>query len=332
LEDKMGKVTAVCTSEKKGTQKTNCHTAVFREDWGIEGDAHAGKWHRQVSLLSSSRIADFRKKAQELRSDGGQPLEIPFGAFGENLAVEGIDFKQLPVGTHFYCNDVELVLTQIGKECHSGCEIFKKMGDCIMPREGVFARVLKGGTISEGDELTYRFPFGTAVVTVSDSGAAGKRKDESGPAICRLLEKAGYPVVFTTVVPDDRPQIENLLKTLADDGVPESDAPDAAIIPVHLVLTTGGTGFSPRDVTPEATTAVSERPVPGIPEAMRAASLKITPRAMLSRAVAGIRGETLIINLPGSPKACKENLSCITGTLQHALEILTGRTGNCARS
>ncbi|MBS6678181.1 MAG: MOSC domain-containing protein [Clostridiales bacterium] len=140
----MGKVMAVCISEKKGTQKRNVHEALFIEDFGLENDAHAGKWHRQVSLLSYERIQDFKKK--------GAPVED--GAFGENLIVSGIDFKNLPVGTRFQSGDVVLEMTQIGKECHNGCEIYKIMGDCIMPREGVFAKVLCGGRIREGDELT----------------------------------------------------------------------------------------------------------------------------------------------------------------------------------
>ena len=140
----MGKVMAICISEKKGTQKRNVHEALFIEDFGLENDAHAGKWHRQVSLLSYEKIQDFKKK--------GAPVED--GAFGENLIVSGIDFKNLPVGTRFQSGDVVLEMTQIGKECHSGCEIYKIMGDCIMPREGVFAKVLCGGRIREGDELT----------------------------------------------------------------------------------------------------------------------------------------------------------------------------------
>ena len=139
----MGKVLAVCISEKKGTEKQNVGSAKFIEDWGIENDSHAGKWHRQVSLLSHEKIEAFRARG----------AEVIDGAFGENLVVEGIDFRSLPVGTKFRCNDVVLVLTQIGKECHSGCAIFQKMGECIMPREGVFSRVLHGGVISVGDEL-----------------------------------------------------------------------------------------------------------------------------------------------------------------------------------
>jgi len=139
----MGKILAVCTSETKGVHKRDVKSARFIEDFGIEDDAHGGKWHRQVSLLSADKIDEFRAK-------GAQVID---GDFGENLIVEGIDFKALPIGTKFACNDVILELSQIGKECHTKCSIYYSMGDCIMPREGVFAKVIKGGTISVGDEL-----------------------------------------------------------------------------------------------------------------------------------------------------------------------------------
>lgn len=139
----MGKVIAVCTSPAKGTQKTNVKEAEFIEDYGIAGDAHAGKWHRQVSLLSYDKIEEFRARGAEVED----------GAFGENLVVEGIDFRSLPVGTRLCCGEVILEMTQIGKECHHGCQIYQKMGDCIMPREGAFARVIRGGKIRIGDEM-----------------------------------------------------------------------------------------------------------------------------------------------------------------------------------
>ena len=140
----MGKVLAVCTSEKKGTQKEDVGTIEVIEDYGVKGDAHAGKWHRQVSLLSYEKIEEFRNRG----------AQVEFGAFGENLVVEGYDFKTLPIGSRFKCNDVILELTQIGKECHQGCVIYQTMGDCIMPREGVFCKVLHGGTVKNGDEFT----------------------------------------------------------------------------------------------------------------------------------------------------------------------------------
>ena len=305
----MSKVIAVCISEKKGTQKHPVDVAHVVEDWGIQNDAHAGKWHRQVSLLSHDKIEAFRARG----------AEVTDGAFGENIIVDGIDFAALPIGTRFYCNDVVLELTQIGKECHHGCEIFKKMGECIMPKQGVFTRVLHGGDIRPGDEFRMELPFRAAVITVSDSGAAGKRADLSGPTICAILKEAGYPVVHTALLPDEREELAGELRRIADEGVAD------------LVLTTGGTGFSPRDWTPEATKDVIDREVPGIPEAMRALSLQITPRAMLTRSAAGIRKGTLIVNLPGSPKAVRECLEYILPPLCHGLDILKGTGGNCAR-
>lgn len=140
----MGKIIAVCVSEKKGTQKKNVGSAVLVAGHGIENDAHAGNWHRQVSLLSYEKVEDFRAKG----------AVVDDGAFGENLVISGFDFKTLPIGTKFRCNDVILELTQIGKECHAHCAIYHAMGDCIMPREGVFTKVLHGGTVSVGDEFT----------------------------------------------------------------------------------------------------------------------------------------------------------------------------------
>ncbi|MDR0527963.1 MAG: MOSC domain-containing protein [Spirochaetaceae bacterium] len=139
----MGKIIAVCISEKKGTQKKPVESAEFVQAHGIEGDAHAGNWHRQVSLLSFDKIEEFRAR-------GGK---VDYGAFGENLVVEGIDFARLPVGTFLKCGCVSMRITQIGKECHKHCAIFEQTGDCIMPREGVFAEILKGGKIQTGDEL-----------------------------------------------------------------------------------------------------------------------------------------------------------------------------------
>ena len=302
-----GKVIAVCTSAEKGTRKEEVSSAVLVPDWGIEGDAHAGKWHRQVSLLAFEKIEDFRQKG----------AEVDFGAFGENLVVEGFDLKDLPAGTRLQVGKALLELTQIGKACHSHCEIYKVMGDCIMPREGVFAEVLEGGEVRPGDEITMvpedpDRPFTAAVITLSDRSFRGEREDKSGPLIEETLKEKGYKVVETLLLPDGRPRLETELKRLADQRQ------------VNVIFTTGGTGFSERDLTPEATIAVSDRLAPGIGEALRAYSMTITPKAMLSRQTAGIRKKTLIINLPGSPKACRENLDFLLGPLGHGLGILRG--------
>lgn len=159
-----------------------------------------------------------------------------------------------------------------------------------------------------------------AVITLSDSGWAGRREDKSGPVICERVEREGWQVVHNRLLPDDRAMLADELRRICD-----KDQAD-------LILTTGGTGFAPTDVTPEATMDVVERPTPGIPEAMRYYSLQITPRAMLSRAAAGIRGQTLIVNLPGSPKAVQECMEAILPSLNHGLEILRGSAHECART
>ena len=310
----MGTVLAVCTSEKKGVQKRDVGKATFVKDWGIEGDAHAGKWHRQVSLLSADKIDDFRAKG----------AEVVFGDFGENLVVRGFDFRSLPVGTLLRCGEVLLEMTQIGKECHSHCAIYQTMGDCIMPREGVFARVLEGGVIQNGDEMVIeervgKRPYQAAVITLSDKGARGEREDKSGPAIVEQLEEAGYEVAETLLLPDGPLPLKAQLIRLCDQRQ------------LDLILTTGGTGFTPRDQTPEATLAVAERQVPGIAEAIRAYSMQITRRAMFSRGVAAIRGKTLIVNLPGSPKAVQESLDAFLSDLPHGLDMLRGEGAECAR-
>nr|WP_330392859.1 MogA/MoaB family molybdenum cofactor biosynthesis protein [Blautia sp. Marseille-P3087] len=158
-----------------------------------------------------------------------------------------------------------------------------------------------------------------AIITASDSGYRGEREDLSGPAIKEILEREGYEVISMDILPDDQVMLAGKLQEIADSEKAE------------LILTTGGTGFSERDVTPEATEEVIERKVPGIPEAIRAYSMTITKRAMLSRATAGIRGKTLIVNLPGSPKAVRESLEYIIDALAHGLEILSGEARDCAR-
>lgn len=161
--------------------------------------------------------------------------------------------------------------------------------------------------------------YTAAVITVSDKGWRGEREDTSGPNLVKLLEERGFQVTYTALVPDEMEQIKEELSKCADE------------LGVALVLTTGGTGFSPRDITPEATTAVIQRPAPGIPEAMRAESMRITPRGCLSRSVAGIRNRTLIINLPGSKKAAQENILAVIEPVKHGLEMLRGKgSADCA--
>ena len=310
-----GTVRAVCVSLAKGTEKRPIEKGVFIKGYGIENDAHAGNWHRQVSLLSYDSVQAFN------RQGGG----VTDGDFGENLLVEGIDLKQLPVGSTLRCGTVLLRMTQIGKDCHSDCAIRRRTGDCIMPREGVFAEVLEGGEIRAGDIITAQMPdpdrpFRAAVITLSDKASRGEREDASGPEAVRILEAAGYEIIETNLLPDEPEMLKKALCRLADQR--QAD----------LVVTSGGTGFSPRDRTPEATMAIADRNAPGIAEYIRMRSMEVTSRAMLGRGVSVIRKGTLIINLPGSPKAVKESLGFILGSLEHGLKVLRGGVNECGSS
>ena len=310
-----GVIKALCISEARGTVKHTVPSVRCLAGHGLEGDAHAGSWHRQGSLLSDEQVQAFN-------AAGGA---VQPGDFGENILVCGIDFSALPVGTLLMAGEVVLKLTQIGKECHNHCQIFQRVGDCIMPREGVFAIVEHGGELRPGMVMTAQLPAAdaplrAAVMTLSDKGAAGQRQDTSGPRAAELLTAAGYEIVEQVLLPDNRPQIEKELKRLADSRQ------------VDLIITTGGTGFSLRDVTPEATLAVATRLAPGIAEAIRMESMAITRRAMLSRGVSVLRNSTLIVNLPGSRKAVEEALAIVLTELEHGLRILRGTAKECGRA
>ena len=296
----MGKVIAVCTSEKKGTLKKDVGSALLIKDHGLQGDAHAGS-QRQVSLLSYESFQKFRSSNEGL-------VDIYPGVFGENLLVSGYDLKTLRTGTRFKCGECILELTQIGKKCHTGCEISRIAGKCIMPLEGVFARVIEGGTVRNGDEIVI-IP---CILVSSDRSYRGEREDLSGPKIKEILSEKGYEVIDTVLLPDDKEDLEKELIRMCDEVRPD------------VIFTSGGTGFSPRDNMPEATLKAAHRQVPGISEAIRAYSLQITPNAMLSRGVSVIRNKTLIVNLPGSHKAASEILEYILPVLGPGLPSLRG--------
>ena len=318
-----GKIVALCISEARGTVKHAVEKAKLIKGYGIEGDAHAGHWHRQVSLLAIEQVEAFN---QRIAASNAQILARAVeGTFGENILVRGIDLRKLPVGTLLKAGNVVLKLSQIGKECHSHCQIFQRVGDCIMPREGVFATVEQGGVITSGMEIAVELPkadaqLRAAVITLSDKGAAGTRVDTAGPRAAELLAQAGYEIVEQVLLPDVQVKIERELQRLADSRQ------------VDLIVTTGGTGMAPRDVTPEATMAVATRNVPGIAEAIRTGSLAITNRAMLSRGVSVLRNSTLIVNLPGSKKAVEEALDIVLPTLQHGIRLAKGTDGECGRT
>lgn len=304
-----GRIVAVCKSEQKGVKKQNVGSGRFIAGRGLEGDAHAGDWHRQISLLAMESI----QKMRDLGAD------VKPGDFAENLTTRGMDLLALPVGSKLKAGESLLEVTQIGKECHSHCEIYRQVGKCIMPTEGIFARVLSGGPVAVDDEISLWRGIAVGIITASDKGSRGEREDKSAAQIKAMVGAINGEVIDYRVLPDEREILAQAMRDMADKRG------------VSLLLTTGGTGFSPRDITPEATRDVIEREVPGLPEAMRRESCKVTPQAMLSRAAAGIRGKCLIVNLPGSPKGVRECLEVILPVLPHAMEIVSGTGGECGQ-
>ncbi len=310
-----GRLTAICVSEHTGTVKHPVPEARIRAGHGIVGDAHAGPGHRQVSALAAESVDRMRVRLPDLAD----------GAFGENLLTEGFDWDAVVLGQRLRVgDDVVLQVTQRGKVCHSRCAIYDATGECIMPTEGMFFVARAGGAIRVGDTVRVDAELDRiryAVLTVSDRSAAGLREDRSGPAVDEALAAGDLPVVRVDarVVPDVRERIAEALRELCDEDV------------VDLVFTSGGTGLAPRDVTPEATADVCDRLVPGMAEAIRAEGLRHTPHAMLSRAVCGQRGRTLILNLSGSPRAVREQVAAVLPALAHAVETVSGVPQDCAR-
>ena len=306
-----GALLHVCISSRKGIAKHEILSANLLLDWGMEADAHAGQWHRQVSLLAHTDIEFMRAKGLKLKP----------GAFGENLVIDGVNTDELGVGSQLRVGPVLLELTQVGKICHTHCAIYYTTGDCIMPRTGLFARVVEAGEVTAGMpvETVHRVDRSTlqaAVITVSDRCSAGQTIDTAGPAVAALLtSELGAHIAWTKLVADNISEIAEAIKDFSERRV-------------DIILTAGGTGPDVRDVTPEATRKVLDRELPGLAEAMRAASSAKTPNARLSRAVAGIRRETLIVNLPGSKKGAVENLEAILPVIPHAVKMLRNETAH----
>ena len=301
-------VVSVNVSECKGTCKRPVERITI-DSSGVSGDAHAGPWHRQVSLLSDESIERFSKEMRRA---------ILPGEFAENITVRGLDASSVAVLDRFRFGAVELEVTQIGKECHGrGCAIFREVGQCVMPVEGIFARVVHGGSLAAGDRgehvrRTLRF----LIVTLSDRAAAGQYEDRSGPRIRELLEiwladKRWRSKIDAKILPDDSQRLQEELTAAKTTGV-------------DVVFTTGGTGVGPRDVTPEAAVAVCEKLMPGIMENIRLKFGAAKPNALLSRSIAGVAGTTQIYTLPGSVRAVEEYLGEILKTMEHVHFMLHG--------
>lgn len=309
----MARVISVNSSGKRQTQKVSRKSVMLLKDHGIQGDAHAGQGHRHISILSDASMSKMRSRG----------IETFPGCCGENIDVGdcGEMYTMLP-GVRFRIgSSAQVRVTEIGKDNTDGHADNVIEGN-IFPEEGVFAEVLKDGEVRPGDELEALRDDGflAAVLTVSDSAFRGDYADESGPAVMDLLRNSGFSIARYHVEPDELPALVSRMSSWCDDGF------------VDLLLTTGGTGLSIRDVTPEATAEISTRQVPGITELMRLRSSEVTGTAWLSRAYCGIRKRTLVVNLPGSVKGAVECTGFILPVLGHALEILRGDVAHCGHS
>jgi len=306
--DKTFEVVSINLSEAKGTVKRHVET-VKVDERGLVGDAHAGLWHRQVSLLGQEDIDLFAVGL-------GRPLNP--GEFAENISLGGIDLSGVSILDRLVIGDVVLEVTQIGKKCHgSNCAIFQATGDCVMPRKGLFARVVHGGDIRTKDAGQWEpRAFRAAVLTLSDRAHAGEYEDRSGPRVRELLEghfgaTRWHLEATVTVLPDDTEQLRETLLGLRDDGV-------------DLVITTGGTGVGPRDVTPDVVTGLADKMIPGIMDAIRLKYGADKPNALLSRSVAAVMGGSLVYAIPGSVRAVDEYMAEILKTTEHLVKMLHG--------
>jgi len=294
-------------SEKKGTKKSPVQEVELNE-FGLVGDSHAGSWHRQVSLLGLESYERFVETV-------GRMLDP--GDFAENITTAGVELKDAKILDRFVSDSIELEVTQIGKKCHFGCEIFKEAGACIMPKEGIFCRVINGGMLKPGHQFDYvPRSIHIRIITLSDRASAGEYEDLSGPEIEKLLtlgfETTHWRIAVDRIlIPDDADQLKKLIEQSKADGV-------------DVLFTTGGTGIGPRDITPDVVGPMLDRELPGVMEFIRMKHGERLPSALLSRSVAGTMGNMLIYTLPGSVKAVREYTEEILRTLPHSLLMLHG--------
>ncbi len=307
----MSSIHSISISAKKGMRKANVEKANFINNFGIESDAHGdSSWHRQISLLAIESINTMVAKG----------LDVKSGDFAENVTTQNIDLLAFPVGTRLIVNGIDMTISQIGKVCHNKCAIYYQAGDCVMPKEGIFAVVNSGGEMKVGDsiEVIPKKAISIGIITLSDKGSKGQRIDETGPALVKYVtEKLNPSFVRLDMIPDDTDKLEMYLKDFADTQN------------FDIIITDGSTGVSTRDIAPDVTLPLLDRRLPGFEEAMRMESYKLTKRALISRAVVGIRGKALIINLPGSVKAAVENLSFIVDALQHTIDKINDDPSDC---
>lgn len=312
-EGSHGTVVSVNVSPETGTVKQPT-AEVMLDQKGIVGDAHAGDWHRQVSLLTQETIDAFVARTGR---------ETSPGEFAENITTRGVALDEVAVLDRLRIGDTALEVTQIGKECHGEtCAIYRDVGQCVMPKEGIFCRVITGGKVRPGDDITHLIrPLHFQVITLSDRASRGEYEDMSGPKVRGLVEEffratRWHVEISRLILPDDKDRLREALETAVAAGV-------------DVILTTGGTGVGPRDVTPEVVTSVVDRTIPGIMEHIRMKFGEKNPNALLSRGVAAVAGSTLIYTLPGSTRAVEEYMGEIFKTLEHLIVMLNGVDVHC---
>jgi molybdenum cofactor synthesis domain-containing protein len=301
-------VASVNVSRTKGTPKQPVDR-IELDDLGVVGDAHAGAWHRQVSLLSRESIDRFVERTGRA---------VAPGEFAENVTTGGLDLARVAVLDRLQLGGAEIEISQIGKKCHGdSCAIFREVGACVMPTEGLFARVIRPGAVRSGDSIEHRpRPLGILVITLSDRAVAGQYADRSGPRAVEILREhfaplRWHPQIETALLDDDPGRLRERLLAATSAGC-------------DLVFTLGGTGLGPRDSAPDVIAALADRTIPGIMEHIRATYGGTNPRARLSRSMAALAGTTQIYALPGSPRAVAEYLAEILATWEHAFFMIQG--------
>ena len=295
-------------SSKKGTIKTP-RKEIILTPLGMEGDAHAGKWHRQISLLAEESILSF---------EGELGRKIEYGEFAENITTIGFPLHKTKPFDRFKTTEIELEVTQIGKKCHgTNCEIFQQTGKCVMPTEGIFCRVIKGGKLKENDILEY-IPktFRIKVITLSDRAFEGIYKDKSGPLVEKLTKDWFQNQKYSCetnriVIPDEKELLYQEMISAVNDGF-------------DIIYTTGSTGIGPRDIAPGLIQKFIDVEIPGIMDLIRMKYGAEKPNALLSRSTAGVKNKSLIFSLPGSTKAVNEYLTEIHKILLHSFLMLHG--------
>jgi molybdopterin adenylyltransferase len=302
------KINSVNISVEKGTIKKPVDQ-IELSHWGVSGDAHAGPWNRQVSMLGTESIGKFEKETTR---------KVVPGEFAENITTMGMELWTTHPLDRFTTGDIELEVTQIGKECHgTSCAIFKEVGNCVMPKEGIFCRILSPGILKAGLELEFHPKiFRVTVITLSDRASSGEYEDKSGPRVTELLETHFQILnrqssIVNFLIPDDPHKLEELLHKAKEELA-------------DIVITTGGTGIGPRDFTPDVVKSMLDKEIPGIMEMIRMKYGTEKPAALASRSVAGVMGKSLVFTLPGSVRAVNEYMAEICKSLMHLVYMLHG--------